>query len=183
MIATNGDYIKGPDMIRDLYNAGLNQLQINVYDENRFDQLEDWLESIWWLERGNVNLRCSPKKAFYTITEKWDYSNGRVGKFELSNRSGNIELIPPMVEPIKSTCVRPFRIMQVNWKGRVVLCCNDYQSEVVMGNVVTLPLVDIWNSDGFMKYRRSLQAKNRNLPLCDVCSFRGGAYKHVLEKV
>ena len=30
---------------------------------------------------------------------------------------------------------------------------------------------------------KNLQNKNRNMKLCDVCSFRGGAYKHLLEKV
>ena len=183
MLATNGDHIKSSEDFRNMYEAGLNQLQINVYSENRYDTLKDFIDGVWYAEEGNIYSNCSSKKTLYSLEKKWEIIGNKLGRFELSNRSGNISMLPEMPKPIKSTCVRPFRSMQVNWKGEVILCCNDYHGDSVMGDANTESLESIWNGARFMEYRRNLQNKDRNMTLCDVCSFKGGSYKHVLEKV
>ncbi len=180
MIATNGDKVTDTKDFRELFTAGLNQLQINVYSEDRYKFLKDIIEKLWWVEEGNIYSRTS--KQVYALEKKWDISDGKLGRFKISNRSGNISLFPRLKEPLKSICVRPFRSMQINWKGEAVLCCNDYFADVIVGDVDLQTIKTIWNGCWLHQYRRALQNKNRNMELCRYCNFNGGAYKHLLEK-
>jgi hypothetical protein len=184
MVATNGDYVSDEANFKDMFVAGLNQLQVNVYSKNRKEYLMKFVKELHWtIEEGNIYSNIGHCKQVYSVEDKWEITGNKVGRFELSNRSGNIDFVPKMAHPIKSTCVRPFRSMQINWRGEVILCCNDYHGDVIMGNVNKAGLIDIWEGLEFTEYRLLLQAKDRNLALCDVCSFKGGAYKHMLEKV
>lgn len=188
MIATNGDYVKTSQQFQDLFDAGLNQLQINVYSNiARWKELNTFIKSTD-AEEGNIYAKTSPKNRLYSLEQKYDKkitpATPRVGRFELSNRSGNIPGIPKVISPLRKMCTRPFRYMQVNWKGEVILCCNDYHAEVVCGNAADTSLKDIWeNSTVLRKYRTDLLQKDRKeLRLCAPCSFKGGAYPHFLPK-
>ncbi len=49
----------------------------------------------------------------------------------------------------------------VAWDGRVVPCCFDYNATMVMGNLNTQSLGDIWNSEAYVRLRREeLEGKN-----------------------
>jgi MoaA/NifB/PqqE/SkfB family radical SAM enzyme len=188
MIATNGDYFKDVDQIDRLYNAGLNQLQVNVYSNvKRYRVLKQMLlQSI--AEEGNIYNKATPKKRLYSIEMKFDKkltpSSTKIGRFELSNRSGHIPSLGGLKEPLKKMCVRPFRYMQVNWKGEVILCCNDYLGEVVCGNIAFDPVDVIWEESKILReYRQKLIFEDRSgLHLCAPCSFGGGAYPHMVPK-
>ena len=81
-------------------------------------------------------------------------------------------------------CVRPFRSMQINWRGEAILCCNDYHADVVCGNANFSSVAFIWeHSETLQKYRQKLLDKDRrDLKLCELCSFKGGAYPHFIKK-
>jgi MoaA/NifB/PqqE/SkfB family radical SAM enzyme len=83
------------------------------------------------------------------------------GNQKLQNRSGqNTDVnLPALTEPMEKYCVRPFRHINVNWKGDVVLCCNDYFGKVTIGNVKERRLVDLWNDPLLMLYRKKLQRR------------------------
>lgn len=67
-------------------------------------------------------------------------------------------------------CLRPSRQLVVNWKGNVVLCCNDYYENHVFGNVMDASLLEIWNSDEFRRYRRLLGKGYRaEIDICANC--------------
>ena len=91
------------------------------------------------VEGGNMFTAISPKKREYSVEQKFDRkitpNSPRVGNFKLANRSGLIPLLPKLNKPLKKMCVRPFRSMQINWKGQVVLCCNDNRADVVCGDI------------------------------------------------
>ncbi len=185
MIATNGDYVKSSKQFQRLFDLGLNQLQINVYSNvKRYRQLKGMIEETSAVE-GNVYSQISPKKQHYSVEEKFDRkltpSSPKIGRFELTNRSGHVPLQPQLIQRI---CVRPFRSMQVNWKGDVILCCNDYDAEIICGDANNYTLQEIWeHSPVYEKYRKQLLTKDRNgLPLCQVCSFKGGEYGHFIPK-
>lgn len=58
----------------------------------------------------------------------------------------------------------------VAWDGRVVPCCFDYNATMVMGNLNTQSLGDIWNSEAYVRLRREeLEGKNVQ-PLCRNCA-------------
>jgi len=183
MIASNCDYIKESKQIQDLFDAGLNQFQANIYsDYDRFMEILDMFQHVK-AEPGNVYLYVSPNKKVFSIERKYGIVKGsQVGRFELNNRSGNVPGLPKTVIPLQKLCVRPFRYMQVNWKGEAILCCNDYHGDVVVGDVNKDVLQIIWEESTVLKrYRKILLAKSRvGLELCEDCSFIGGAYKHLI---
>jgi len=74
-------------------------------------------------------------------------------------------------------------MLNINWTGQGILCCNDYHGAVDLGNVRDQSLVEIWNSPAMHQYRLHLQNKNRHLPLCDKCDFGGGMFPHMIHPV
>ena len=187
MLATNADTVKSGDRFQQLFTMGLNQLQINVYSGmKRYRELLSMISETEAVE-GNIYGNCSPRKRLYSIEQKFEKKitpDAQVGRFELSNRSGNVPRLAVPKEPLEKMCVRPFRSMQVNWKGEVILCCNDYHGDVICGNIATDPVDVIWTESKILrKYRQKLIFKDRSgLPLCAPCSFKGGAYPHMVPK-
>ncbi|PIP15126.1 hypothetical protein COX47_01380, partial [Candidatus Roizmanbacteria bacterium CG23_combo_of_CG06-09_8_20_14_all_35_49] len=45
-------------------------------------------------------------------------------------------------------------IPTVLWNGDVVVCCQDYKKDNIMGNVFKENLSDIWDSDRYQKFRK-----------------------------
>ncbi len=75
------------------------------------------------------------------------------------------------LEPAKmfgfSKCVTPFLEVNVMPNGDVVTC-RDY-IDVKVGNISEEGLLDIWNNEGFRKFRRLLIEKGGLLPQCTRC--------------
>lgn len=51
-------------------------------------------------------------------------------------------------------CQAPWTFMSIKSNGDVVQCMEDYNNELVFGNVAHESLVDIWNSEAYEKFRR-----------------------------
>jgi len=186
MIATNGDKVKSKDQFQDLFDAGLNQLQINVYsNEKRYLKLNDIIQKTTTKE-GNVYINTSPRKQLYSIERKFGKNVTseflKIGKYQLSNRCGHIPSLPVPNEPLIKSCIRPFNSMQINWKGQAIICCNDYNAEVVYGDVSSNSIFDIWLSNKMMSIRKKLYHADRNINLCRTCDYRGGSYIHFILK-
>lgn len=186
MIATNADYVKNAQQIDDLYKAGLNQLQINVYSNvPRYRQLTELMKGLSYASKGNVYGPGTPKIKIYTIEEKYDRiintATQKVGRFDLTNRCGLIPGIPGSKKQMNKVCPRPFRFMQVTWEGKVVICCNDYHATQVCGDLNTDSVYEVWKSSPvFLKYRKELLTAGRSkLPLCCKCDF-SGSYPHMV---
>lgn len=191
MIATNGDYLISPEFLIDLFNAGLNQIQVNVYSTklalNKLNQLiDDAIGIDPHIQRSkDIYNFVGANKRYIDIVDKTDmgkdFSNGR---HHLQNRSGNIsDFLPSVPEPLPKMCVRPFRIFNINWKGEALICCNDYYGDVKVGNVKDFSVEDLWNNEVMNTYRLFLQNKDRNIKLCDKCDFNGGFYTHMVNHI
>jgi radical SAM protein with 4Fe4S-binding SPASM domain len=203
-INTNGDYLKRPEQLVSLFDAGLRQVVINVYSAQdgvgspakqaqgiaqaaqRADRFERWIRESGLEPRGSLYTHVPRGTRYAKVERKYGLQEGsqRIGSFEMQNRSGNIEWFQkPLEEPLPKMCVRPFRFMNVNWKGDVILCCNDYHGDILFGNVMKQSLVDIWNSDQFNAYRVALLNKDRDIAFCRDCDYSGGSYPHMVENV
>jgi radical SAM protein with 4Fe4S-binding SPASM domain len=88
----------------------------------------------------------------------------------LSNRAGNVPDRP--VVKLDSFCVRPFEQLYIAHDGRVVLCCQDWSFEEVMGDATQSTLDEIWNGERYRQVRASLLRKER-AGLCAKCDFPG----------
>lgn len=185
MIATNGDYLHGTGNIMKLYEVGLNQLLINSYKKGLQERRKKWVDALPSdvIRNGSIYGKVSRKARIVAMEDKHDPEHFGDGVFALTNRAGGIpELIAPTKAPLARMCVRPFRVLNIDWRGNALLCCQDYHNEVTIGNVRDTSLLDLWGSDVFVKYRRKLYAKDRSLPLCNVCDCHAGAYPHNVEK-
>lgn len=188
MLSTNADLIKSHEQFQEMFDVGLNQMHINIYSNvPRYRAVEKMIKQTTASPSKNVYTSIAPSKQEYLIEQKFDKkitpSSPKVGNFELSNRSGLIPSLPIPAEPLAKMCVRPFRSLQVNWKGEIVLCCNDNRGDVVCGTVQD-GLEHVWTKSKILrKYRKKLlQKKRKGLPFCAPCSFNGGAYPHMIEK-
>lgn len=193
MISTNGDYLT-EELLDTLFAVGLNQLIINVYGQldidhakSRAEKFQSWLDNRVWIDQeksvysgGSSRVRRAQVHHKYGVQQDGQNFGGG---YQLQNRSGNVEWLRESAKKSYSgICTRPFRIMQINWKGDSILCCNDYYGEVPFGNVENQSLVELWNRRLLHEKREELQAGIRT-GLCEHCDFKGGAYKHQIYKI
>lgn len=179
MIATNGDYLKGTDSIMDLYDAGLNQLLINCYSKGLYERRQPWLLGLLpgVSRSGRVYSATGPRSKVIWMLDKSDPAVFGEGVFGLINRAGNIpKFKPALAQPLERMCVKPFRMLNINWCGHALVCCNDYHGEMAYGTLRDATLVELWNSPVMQTYRARLWRKQRDQPLCDVCDCHSGAY-------
>ena len=156
-INTNGDRLTEA-VYQKLMEAGLDGLIIDIYDHLAMRRLEK-----------------------YGAYEKVALQDRRKPDDKMDNRGGSVKINQDkffLEKIIKSTCLRPFNVLQICANGDVVLCCADMYGDVVMGNIMNQTLEDIWNSEGFKLYRTELATNGRaNLKLCQNCSHHGGTSK------
>jgi MoaA/NifB/PqqE/SkfB family radical SAM enzyme len=89
---------------------------------------------------------------------------------QLYNRAGQAGA--PTPQPLKKRCPKPFSEFVVNYKGQAVLCCSDYRGDVILGDLRTDSVRDIWHGEILTRYREQLNQNNREgLTLCSVCDF------------
>jgi radical SAM protein with 4Fe4S-binding SPASM domain len=88
----------------------------------------------------------------------------------LTNRAGNLPIRP--VVRLDQFCVRPFTELYIAHDGRVVLCCQDWSYQEVMGDVTKDSIEDIWHNERFAEFRESLLRRER-IGLCARCDFPG----------
>lgn len=203
-ISTNGDYFKRASDIERAFEAGVRQMTINVYSaadgknslvavekgiavaQARHAQLQGFLDELGVDQRGSLYRHAPRGTRRARVEAKYGVGHGnqKMGSFEIQNRAGNIaNFMPELDEPLEKMCVRPFRFLNVNWKGDVILCCNDYHGDITFGNVMETPLVESWNSDKMNAFRVAMLAKDRDVAMCRGCDYSGGSYPHMVEQV
>lgn len=67
--------------------------------------------------------------------------------------------LPGLIEPQPrraTLCALPWTQVYVDPNGDVRLCCNAWDDEGVMGNMIDSPFRQVWNSEGYVKLRASL---------------------------
>jgi radical SAM protein with 4Fe4S-binding SPASM domain len=69
----------------------------------------------------------------------------------------------------KPRCSYPDHPIIINSKGRVVLCCNDYHSSIVWGDLKKEKLADIFNKKEFKKFRDNAKKRIFLFPVCKRC--------------
>ena len=94
----------------------------------------------------------------------------RYNRFEadtpLYNRGGLIK--PEQVNTIPR-CSDPGNPVAIDYAGNVILCCHDYLSSVVFGNITNEKFLDIWFSPRYRALRKQLRNGVYRLPICRKC--------------
>lgn len=114
-----------------------------------------------------------------SFIKKWDgvadyvgldgYSN-RVGSLDQKYKNENTEEHDTQHQP--KACVLPFKEMTLLSDGSVVLCCNDWNGEYVVGNVNNNSLDEIWHSMKLAHVRKMHKnGTGDKIDLCRSCNY------------
>jgi MoaA/NifB/PqqE/SkfB family radical SAM enzyme len=72
-------------------------------------------------------------------------------------------------------CTLPFKVLDVHWNGNVPLCSYSGKQTgqpegLLLGNIRTRPLEDLWNDAVMSQYRRAHRTRDESLmPVCNGC--------------
>lgn len=143
LISSNGDALNGPESITELFDAGLTDLVISDYD-------------------GNGKLAYASMFPYVSIIPK------SMLEEDFYNRGGHIDV---KCEKPSRVCHWVFEKAYINYKGDVILCCSDYDYEIVFGNVMDKHVIEIYNSPEYRQYRKAhAKGEGKSMPLCDRCN-------------
>ena len=144
-VFSNGDFLT-LDLADNLIDAGAADLNITIHDKDG-EKLLKKLNPVLEKYPGYVSLSSLHNKP-------------------LLNRGGAIEV--DLLDK-KDTCTDPLGVLQVDYKGNVLLCCNDYYRKHSFGNISNKKIYQIWQGDEFSSLRRELRRGIAKLEICRVC--------------
>ena len=158
-LVTNGDKLK-PKLIESLYNAGLQQMVVSMYDGP---------EQIKHFE--NLFKDSNVGDNYYTLRDRWYEEEEDYGLL-YTNRAGSMG--DKLISPHERPCYYTHYAAYIDWNGDVLLCCQDmYNRTEIFGNVAEKKLVDIWLDKKLMDFRQKLVDGKRIMSPCDNCTANG----------
>lgn len=150
VLITNGDYLD-MDTFDQLLAIGVDKFSITQHGASLPNALQDVLN------RADKDPALRNRVAFHRFDDQ----------SLLYNRGGLVT--PPRINTI-ARCLDPGNPVAIDCEGNVVLCCHDYFSTVVFGNLGQSKLIDIWFSEKYIAIRKQLRQKRYLLPICRKCT-------------
>lgn len=87
----------------------------------------------------------------------------------LTTRGGDAPNRKNMISYGKERCVLPYKQLIIRPDGKVSLCCNDPLGKNTLGDLTKESILDVWNSQKFMKVRDALYRGRENWAHCVYC--------------
>jgi len=151
---TNADTLTS-DRINKLFEAGLSQIYVNLYDgEHQVGLITEMFREAG-VDRYIMRQHWAPEESFGLI---------------LNNRSG---IVNPTKQAMNKRCHYPFYKLFVDWNGNVQFCANDWGRNIIVGNILETPVQDIWMSEQMKAIRLRLAKGDRSQKPCNVCDVDG----------
>lgn len=148
---TNGDLLTY-HLFNELSDAGVDIFRIAQHSERPSKTITDTLNE---LDR-------------VTIKNKIEYIKYYDNKDILMNRGGLIRTSKHRL--VKRTrCIYASGIT-IDYLGNCVLCCNDYLSRHVFGNLKNESIIDIWNKKEYKTVRSKIECGIWPYEICRVCT-------------
>lgn len=172
---TNGDRLLDEGFARTFFKSGIDAVIVNCYDgEEAYQRMMSLVRSLQsrglvalWSEHARL-LDMPARDAVVNVTVKRVFT----AKDSFWNRGGSVPDVAPAGKYANlRNCKYPSRQMYVTYSGKAVICCSDWDEEVVLGDLTCERLSDVWCSRRYERYR-TLHAEGRfkELPLCDRCN-------------
>ena len=159
-MVTNGDKLT-TQIIQELFESGLNVMVVSMYDgPHQVDAFKKIFEE------------AKVSEDSYILRDRW-YSIEEDYGVKLTNRAGVATEGEQSDVDLHRPCHYPFYSIMVDWNGDVMLCVQDWNKKVKMGNIASSSLLGVWQSSGFKKYRNMLKKGNRILAPCNQCNTNG----------
>ena len=163
-MVTNGDVLNA-NRLKELFSKGLSKILISAYDgKKEANDLENLCKD------SNLTTQQYIVRHRY-LSESEDFG------ITLSNRSGTMEnaeyKIKSLTEPLKKPCYIPAYTFFLDYQGDVLICPHDWGKKIILGNLNTKKLIDIWFSSKDMTIRNKLVNSNREFSPCNLCDVEG----------
>jgi GTP 3',8-cyclase len=155
MLFTNGDLLTLEKYIQ-LSDCGVDVFRVSQHSLNPQRNVLDVVSYAKEINGKPVSIAN-----YYAEFYNNDNANNMLG-----NRGG---LVAGISEKQKSFC---FYVNQMtfDYKGNAVLCCNDYQSSTVFGNITDKSVKDIWLSQDYVAARRKIMGGEWMYDICRKCN-------------
>ena len=89
---------------------------------------------------------------------------------EISQSFARFEEAPKAPIVRTAPCTNLWQKMTIKWNGEVVLCCNDVDSKIVLGNMNDQSIGEIWNSQKLLAIKRVHKKREfERIPMCYTC--------------
>jgi len=159
-IVTNGDKLT-TEIVQELFKSGLNVMVVSMYDgPHQVDAFK------------KIFIDANVQEDSYILRDRW-YAVEEDYGVKLTNRAG-VALGGNQSEVDSyRPCNYPSYSMMLDWNGDVMLCVQDWNKKIKMGNFASNSLLNIWQSSGFKKYRNMLGKGHRALAPCNQCNTNG----------
>lgn len=197
-VASNASVLT-EELGRKIMSAGLNHLVINMpsiikeefektitkldFDEVKanVDALSRYASEYKTDVEIQVNVFPDYDRAVAEKTVKhWQSKNVRVLVRVVGDRAGNVGNFTKTYKPYRKLhACRTFReigMMHILFNGDVILCCQDWRRNIVLGNAFKTSVRDVYNSDAYFEVRRQIYGLSEapeNM-LCRKCEFAIG---------
>tara|TARA_Y100000588_G_C14056230_1_gene839447 strand:+ start:335 stop:1006 length:672 start_codon:yes stop_codon:yes gene_type:complete len=159
-IVTNGDHLTSSLILRFL-KAGINYFVVSMYDgPHQIDHFRKIFSE----------AECSEEH--YVLRDRWHNEEDSFG-LKLTNRAGRVSVGKQDPIDAMKPCYYPSYSMTLDWNGDVLLCVQDWNKKVKMGNIYAQSLVDVWKSNLFRRYGAKLAKERTNLQPCNICNTDG----------
>ena len=157
---TNGDLLT-ESAVNELDDAGIDRIFVSAHDAQTAARIEE-------VRHGQKDPRVTTITRFYELAMDFFHNyGGLVCSSLVSQRRYPHE-----------KCDLPFQQLGINYRGDVGICCLDDMTQVLLGNIDSQPIREIFNGERIRKVRSDLLGGRRHcLILCKDCSFFGKADK------
>jgi len=182
-VITNGSLL-GPDVARAVVEAGLDAINISLdaagketFESTRlglkYDKVIANVEGLVQVRRELGRTRPKLILSFVrqdnsaeeqAFIDHWSAVADKIHITELHNWAGTLQRRADVHFP----CYRQWLTFTVLWDGRVSLCCADLDGHVVLGDLRTQSIAEIWNADAYRRVRRE-QLDSGGPAICRNC--------------
>ncbi|MBR1419912.1 MAG: SPASM domain-containing protein [Selenomonadaceae bacterium] len=186
-------------MIRDIVDAGLDKIQISIYglsDEDykkfcganvSFERIKENIALLYQVGHSNgkhVDMYIKIAAEYFSEEEQQSF----IEQFSPITDSIFIEHVTNIWPGLKIDgvsdngqydlgvhdyiCPTPFYMLNIHSDGVVSPCCVEWQKKLVLGDVKTQSLLDIWNDDELYNLRiATLKRELDSYSMCKHCEF------------
>ncbi|HLC81067.1 MAG TPA: SPASM domain-containing protein [Candidatus Nanoarchaeia archaeon] len=169
-IISNGDFLT-VSKYQELVRAGVQEFLITQHSKEIGKNMCDLFQhfGIAYYENKQVTaFKRAEEKVQFTY-RKLNFYYNRGGLLNLKEISSPTSTTPGLETNPLPVCYRYSNPLVFDYKGDVPLCCQDYNTTVMFGNVKELPVKEIWNKPSFKLMREQLRNREYKLPICKDC--------------
>lgn len=180
-------------IIKKLEKLNIHELRVSIFgfNENTYKKMMPGLNYKDVMKNLNSLLKSNLKKTIenvsitmiehkyvkeeeYNLMKELCENNGiKFNKWGFLDRAGNNSYFKNEVKHkniIGCEQNRPIERMHILADGSVVICCQDWRKEVIMGNINNNTIEEVWNGKRYNEVRKSIYDKDKEcIKLCEKC--------------